>query len=301
MSPYFYMMLSSIFFAIMGAIVKYLDGIPFYELVLFRSLTILIICLPIIARLKSDCLGKKENRKILLLRGIFGTAGLTLYFWTLQKLEFGAAVTIQYTSPLFTILIGSFLYKQDRSISSFFWALIALFGVSWIYQVDSIDPEHLLPMGLGLTAAFFSGCAYTCISALGNKENSQVILMYFPLITIPATLIPAMLNFVIPSQKEMGLIFAMGLSTYFAQYCLTKAYQLSKASKIAVFGNLNVIAALLVGMVIFDEAMTGNKILGATLVGISVYFVQKKTKKEEKPSKAFEAGHRGLSTSAHKS
>lgn len=281
MSPYLYMIFSSVFFAIMGAIVKYLDGIPFYELVLFRSLTILALCLPVIARLKADCLGKKENRKILLLRGIFGTAGLTLYFWTLQELEFGAAVTIQYTSPVFTILIGSYLYKHDRSLSTLLWAFVALVGVSWIYQVDAISADHLLPMGLGLVAAFFSGCAYTCISALGKKENSQVILMYFPLITIPATLIPASLNFVVPDQKELGLILAMGLSTYFAQYCLTKAYQLSKASKIAVFGNLNVIAALIVGTVLFNEALTSNKIFGAVLVGVSVYFVQKKTRSSQ--------------------
>ena len=159
MQPALYMLISALFFSGMGVAIKMLGHLPFYELVLFRSLIILGICVPLIARLNSSLFGKKENRWVLILRGFFGTAGLSLYFWTLQKLDFGTAVTIQYTSPIFTVLIATYFLGEKKSSGVLGWMLLAFFGVATIYRFD-VHSEKLWLIAAGLLAAFFSGCAY---------------------------------------------------------------------------------------------------------------------------------------------
>jgi hypothetical protein len=53
-----------------------------------------------------------SNRKLLLLRGFFGTAALYTFFLTLQHLPLGTAVTIQYLSPIFTTIAAIFILKE---------------------------------------------------------------------------------------------------------------------------------------------------------------------------------------------
>lgn len=272
-----YMLISALFFASMGAIIKFLDHLPFYELVLFRSLIILILCVPQILRLRLNFFGKKSNRKILILRGFFGTLGLTLYYWTIQKLDFGIAVTIQYTSPIFTMFIASYILGEKKSQKSLLWMFVALIGVATIYQFN-FSGINLSFLALGLFAAFFSGCAYNCISRLKGKEHPQVIMVFFPFITIPLILLPSMMTFVLPGLGDCLLIIGMGVSTYLAQLFLTKAYQAAPAAAVAVYGNLNVLMALVVGTIVFQEALDIFKVTGAALVIISVFFVQKSNK-----------------------
>lgn len=274
MKPASYMLISALFFASMGAIVKFLSHLPFYELVLFRSLIILALCLPQILRLRINFLGDGDNRKTLLLRGIFGTLGLTLYYWTIQNLDFGIAVTIQYTSPIFTIFIASYVLDEEKSRAALFWMFIALIGVATIYQFNFTGVNTSF-LALGLLAAFFSGCAYNCISRLKGKEHPQVIMLFFPLVTIPIIIIPSMMSFIPPEPKDWVFIIGMGVSTYLAQLFLTKAYQAAPASKVAVYGNFNVLMALVIGTLVFDESIDVFKVAGASLIVLSVFFVQR--------------------------
>ena len=269
-----YMLASALFFATMGAIVKILAHLPFYELVLFRSLIILAICVPQILRLKISFFGKKNNRKVLFLRGLFGTIGLTLYYWTLQKLDFGIAVTIQYTSPVFTVLIATYCLNEERSKGGLVWMFIALVGVATIYKFN-LSSANIGFVALGLLAAFFSGCAYNCISYLKHGEHPQVIMLFFPLVTIPIVLVPSTIDFVLPGARDSLLILGMGLSTYLAQYFLTRAYQIGPASKVAVYANFNVLMALLIGAIAFQESVDSFKIAGAGLIILSVFFAQR--------------------------
>ena len=63
-----YMMISTFSFAIMGAIVKYLNEIPVVEKVFFRNLISLIIAFIIIKKGKTPLFGNRTSQKFLLLR-----------------------------------------------------------------------------------------------------------------------------------------------------------------------------------------------------------------------------------------
>ena len=101
---------ASLAFSLMQLCVKYLPHLPAVELVFFRSLVSISICLVMMKKLKLNPLG--NNRKILLMRGVFGTIALSMFFYTLQQIPLASAVTIQYLSPIFTALFAAIFLKE---------------------------------------------------------------------------------------------------------------------------------------------------------------------------------------------
>ena len=120
-----YMLIATFFFAIMNAGVKMLSGIPPIEIVFFRSLITFIISLSVLRLRNVYIFGKKENRKILLTRGLAGAVALTLYYYTLQVMPLASAVTIQFISPIFTAILGIFIVKEKVSPLQWLFFLIS--------------------------------------------------------------------------------------------------------------------------------------------------------------------------------
>ena len=109
---YLYLVLASLFFSLMTVCVKKIDeSIPIYELVFFRSLISLLIT-SIILKTK-DINPWGNNRKLLLLRGFFGTVALVCIFYAIRIMPLSISTVIQYTYPIFiSIFAGIFINES---------------------------------------------------------------------------------------------------------------------------------------------------------------------------------------------
>ena len=175
------MIMAVVCFGVTHACVKALTGIPFYEVVFFRAIISLVICVYYIRRLKIAFFG--NDKKTLFLRGFAGTLALTCYFFTLQDLPLATAVTIQYISPLLTILISHYWLKEVAKPIQWLFFLTAFAGVYVIQGFDSSASQF--SVGIGLLAAVGSALAYNCVRKLKDTEHEMVIILYFPMITTP--------------------------------------------------------------------------------------------------------------------
>ena len=277
------MLIATFFFAIMNAGVKFLSSIPPVEIVFFRALITFIISLSVLRIRNVHIFGKKENRKILVFRGLAGTLALILYFTTLQSMPLASAVTIQFISPIFTAILGIFIVKEKVSPWQWLFFLISFTGVLVVQGVDTrITTFYLV---LGMFAALFSGIAYNMIRKLSTSENPMVIIFYFPLISLPLTGIAVATNWVSPQGWDWLIILFVGVATQFAQYFMTKAFQHEDLARISSLRYLGIIYALFFGFVLFDESFTIYSYLGMTLVLFGVFlnirFRMKSVKKKE--------------------
>jgi drug/metabolite transporter (DMT)-like permease len=62
----------------------------------------------------------------------------------------------------------------------------------------------------------------------------------------------------------------VGITTQMAQYFMTKSYQQSKVSKVAIFDYLGVVYALIFGFVLFNEYFNLLTYIGIALVLIGI-------------------------------
>src|SRR4051794_8830753 len=116
------MFLSTLAFSLANVFVKQVSDIPAMEIVFFRCTLATIFCLVGLYRANADWRG--SNRKLLLLRGLFGTTALYLFFLTLHNIPLASAMTIQYLSPIFTSIIAIFLLNESvRRLQWLFYAV----------------------------------------------------------------------------------------------------------------------------------------------------------------------------------
>ena len=93
-----YAMIATLFFSLMQVFVKYIHRLPSEEIVFFRAIIALIISFVMIKQKGLKPLG--NNRKLLIMRGLVGSAALLLFFYSIKNIPLATAVVLQYLSPI---------------------------------------------------------------------------------------------------------------------------------------------------------------------------------------------------------
>lgn len=262
-----FMLVAIFFFASMNILIKIVPRIGPVEIVFFRSIVSFIISFVTLKKLKISLWG--TNKKWLIIRGIAGSIGLLLFFSTIKEMPLGSAVAIQYLSPIFTSLLGIFIVKERVYSIQWLFFLISFLGV---ILIQGFDPRVTqLQLVVGISSALASGMAYNSIRKLKLSEHPLVIIFYFPLITIPITgTFLIFTGWTTPNLYELGILITIGLATQFAQYFMTKAYQLEDLSKVSSIQYIGIVIALLFGFLFFDETYTLKSFTGILIVLIGV-------------------------------
>ena len=267
---------STLAFALMQICVKYLPHIPAYELILFRSIISIVLCVAMLQKLGIPLFG--NNKKVLLMRGVFGTTALFLFFYTLQNIPLASAVTLQYLSPIFTALFAAIFLKEKMQIKQWLYFGISFIGVALIKGFD--ERISLTLMLIGICSAMFSGMAYTCIRQLKDTEHPLVVVLYFPLVAIPIMSVLSYLNWVTPKSTDWVYLLLMGLFTQIAQIMMTRGIQSGIVNKMISLKYVGTIYALAIGYLIFGESYGIMSLLGIAMVisGVVLNLWKKKVK-----------------------
>lgn len=260
------MLISVVGFALMNLTVKYLKHLPATELVLFRSLVSLVLSYIMIRKKKLKPFG--NNKLFLILRGVFGVTALTLFFYTLQHLPIGSAITIQYLSPIFTVFFAIFILKEPMRPIQWLYFGVSFMGIVVIKGFDSNITPQLLLMGVG--SAIFAGLAYNAIRKVKNTDHPVVVVFYFPLIATPIMLLFSLFNWVTPMGYDWILLVLMGVLTQIAQIYMTKAYQASDMNKVAPLKYLGILAAIGFDVFLFGVVYKPLVIAGIAMVILGI-------------------------------
>ena len=257
------MLLATLLFSLMNVGVKLVPDIPAIEIIFFRSVISLIISVGMLKLRKVNLWG--NNHAWLISRGLVGATALILYFITLQKIPLASAATIQYTSPVFTAILGIYIVRERIKPLQWLFFLVAFTGVLIVQGFDTRVSGFYLT--LGLLSGMFSGLAYNIIRKLSTTEHPLVIVFYFPLVALPVSGLYSVFNWVPPNGWfEWVVLIAIGILTQFAQYFMTRAYQSEELSKVAILKYVGLIFALVFGFIIFDEHFNVLTYLGMTIV-----------------------------------
>lgn len=261
-----YMLFATLLFSVMQVFVKQLSYIPFYELIFFRAVVSFVLCVFTIHSQGLKLFG--NNKKLLLLRGLFGVASLSCFFYALQHVPLGSTVTIVNIKPFLILLIGSLVLKESLRWQQVLYFLISFIGILVIKGFD----ERISMLGLFavLGAAVFAAIAHTIVRLLRNYDKPVVILFYFTLITLPFALPLTVLNWVSPIGWDWVKAVSLGVITHFAQLFLTKAYQSEKVASVSNLYYLGIVFAICFGYYFFDEKYSWQALLGIGIILLGI-------------------------------
>lgn len=257
-----YMLLATLCYTTMNVLVKMISHVPAIEVVFFRSLVTLVLSWFILRRQKVSIWGK--NRPLLIMRGIFGTTALILFFSTIQNMPLATALLIHYLGPIFTAIIAALVLKERVYFWQWMFFAMSFAGIALIKGFETrISLFFLL---IGICSAFFTGAAYNTIRYLKGNEHPVVVVFYFPLIALPFTGFLLLWYWVMPTISDLLMLLAIGGLTQIAQVLMTKAYQIEEASRVAGISYVGVLYGLLFGFLFFGELFSFWVLIGMAMV-----------------------------------
>jgi len=263
------MLLSALGFAVMGALVKVAGagGIPLLEIIAARAVISIALSLADIHRAGQHPLG--ERKGWLLARGLVGFLSLTCVYYAVLNLPYAQATLLQYLHPVFTSVLAFFLLREIPTLPTIVCVMLSLAGLSAMVApaalVDSATTDWTAILA-GIGGAFGSGLAYAIVRKLSATEHPAVIVLYFPMVCLPATIILGWQSFVWPESWQWLVLLGIGVFTQVGQICLTKAMRTDTASRAASLSYVQIIFAGLLGWAFFAEVPTSATLIGAGLI-----------------------------------
>ena len=267
-----YLIGSGLAFSLMSVCVKAIGGkIPVPELIFARATISLIITRILLYKKNINPWG--YQKRLLLIRGLFGTIALYCIFKALTVLPIATATVIQYIYPTFTVICAYFILKEYILKRIIFSIIIGWIGIILVTQPEWTSNSNFLETitatSIALLGALMTSLAYICVRKLSEKENPLVIIYYFPLVSIPLSLPFIINNFVLPTGIDWIWIIGIGFFTQIGQLCITEGLRLIPAGQATSLNYSQVIFSSIAGFILFQEALTTEFYLGGLCVLIS--------------------------------
>jgi len=257
-----FMIISTMAFACMNAIVKQLNDFGTFQIVFFRSVSSLFFTFGFLLKNKISVLGNK--RKLLILRGLVGVTSMSLFFMATKYLPIGAAVSLRYMAPIFAAFFAIIFLKERIKPMQWLFFLMAFIGVLILKGFNTaLNGYGLLLIFL---SAIFSGLVYIVISKIGNDDHPVVVVNYFMVIS---TILGGLLSigrWINPEGLQWLMFLSLGVFGYFGQVYMTKAFQVAATNQVAPLKYLEVIFTLLLGVLLFSEIYTLYSLLGIAMI-----------------------------------
>jgi len=257
-----FMLISTASFSLMNAIIKYLDHIPGFQLVFFRSVTSFVFASTYLIKNKIPILGNQKT--LLSIRAIFGLISMSLFFLSFKYLPIGTAVSLRYIAPIFAAIFAVFLLKEKLRPIQFLFFIIAFVGVIILKGFDSNVSN--IGMTLVIVASVFTGLVYVFIRKIGKKDHPVVVVNYFMFF---ATLVGGIISLFIwvqPTGWDWVLLSSLGVFGYFGQVYMTKAFQAAATNRVAPIKYTEVVFTILIGVFWFQDNYSIWSFLGLFLI-----------------------------------
>lgn len=268
-----WMIAASLLFACMGVCVK-LGAAQFSaaELVFWRGFiaTLMLGSYILVRRLSLAT----PHARTHVARGMAGFVALVMYFYAISEIPLAAAVTLNYTSPIFLALL-LVLWLREPVRRGFYGTLAAGFlGVFLLLQPTLSDqqlPGALFALGSGV----ISSIAYLNVRRLGELgEPEWRTVFYFSALSALGGL-PWFLagSPFLPVDLRGGLLLlGVGGFGVLAQLCMTAAYKHGKTLVSASLAYSTVVFASVFGMLLWDETLPWSGWAGVVLIVASGLF-----------------------------
>ena len=265
------LMLSALLFSVMGLLAKMAGRrLPSQEIVMVRSAIALAICVGMLARAGVRPWGRRKG--LLVLRGLLGFGALSCFFYSVVHLPLAEATVIQYTSPIFTAMLAAVLLGEKAS-----WRVIGalacgLAGVALIarpgFLFGTASPYAPRLVAIAFLGALLAAGAYVAVRKLaeGDGEHELVIVFYFALVSVPASIPPMAPVALWPDLREWGLLLGVGVSAQLAQVYLTRGLSHVPAASATVVLYLQIVFAAVLGAVVLAEIPEPWTVGGAVLI-----------------------------------
>ena len=192
------------------------------------------------------------QRRLMAIRALVGFGSTTLSFASYHYLPIGDATSIQFISPVFSVLVAWFLMGEGATRLEIGSIAASLVGVVLVSRPAAIfgsdEPPSSLGVTLALSGAFATGVVVVLIRKLAKQLHWAVVLLSQGLgqaVLAPLAVPLLHRHWVRPSAHLWGLFVFMGLISFLAQFLFTYGLARERVGPANAMLSVQLIAAFL--------------------------------------------------------
>ncbi len=215
---------------------------------------------------------------LLLASGIAFTAVNISFYLAISKINVAAAITLEYTAPLFVMILSALLHKRRLS-----WRDVSTVGVAIIgcFLLTGTSTS-VFSLSSGVLWGLFYGFSFGVANMIGNACSERGItptcvtfysFLVRALIWMPA--LPFLSVWQIQTDLEtLSLIgFITVVATIIPYWLLMYGLRHVDALPATIVGMLDLVAAGLLAFIRIGETLTGGHITGIALILLAISFL----------------------------
>ncbi len=283
-----WMLFASFVFAIMGVCVKLASELySTSEIVMYRGI-IGVLFMTTFIKLRGGTFATPLPRQHLW-RGLVGVTALWLWFYSIGKLPLAAAMTLNYTAPIWIAAI-LFTIGWWRHGNRFEWSLVlaiatSFLGVAMLLQ-PSMHADQWFAGIVALISGFLTALAYLQVRRLGQMgEPEYRVVFYFSLTGLVAGLCGALFAAAVSAgsaaiwqphtARGIALLLGTGACATTAQMAMTRAYRLGNTLVTANLQYTCIVFSSIWGILIWGDLLSWIGWLGMVVIlasGITATF-----------------------------
>lgn len=269
--------------ALNGNLARYLldDGVSALRLAQLRSTAAWLVLLALIL-FSRPALLRVERRQLPAL-AVLGVAGLALvhatYFLSIERLQIGVAITIQYLAPLLLLLWLGVVHR--RRLAPGLWGAVGLSVVGCFLVVRAYDAGALDGLGLVFALAAAVSFAVWMVAAerAGHQHEPATTLVWgFGFATLFWAVVTPWWDFPFgdfDSFRHQALAAGVIVAGTLLPFgCMVAALRHVPASRALPASTLEPVIAAVLAWFLHDEVLAAPQLAGAVLVLTAVAWVQ---------------------------
>lgn len=236
-----------------------------FELMMYRSAIGFVIVGLLILKSGGFTQVKSNRLGLHLKRNAFHFTGQNLWFFGITVIPFSQLVALEFTSPIWVILLAPFFLGESMTKPRIFAAISGFIGVLIVAQpgVITLGAGH----AAGAAAAVFFALNVIYTRKISRFEGVLSVLFWMTLMQFAFGLILSLPGGIpVPSAEGMKWVLIVAIAGLTAHYCLTTALSIAPAATVAPMEFIRLPIITLIGMALYDEPFVWAVAIGAVFI-----------------------------------
>ncbi len=210
---------------------------------------------------------KVSQRKMMLMRIVYGFAGMVFWVLAIRNLPLGQASALFQSSAIFVTILSPFLLFEPVGVYRWVSVLFGLLGI--IMLTDPFSGQVSFYIIYGILAALSGALLSIVLRRLGKGDHSLTVALIY---NATGAVLMTFAVFIFPSEYHlenfsvMRDLILLGFVSAISQVFFTGAYHFVDAVIVTTLRYLQVPLAGITAFLLFAEVMTMSEIVGAITV-----------------------------------
>jgi len=204
------------------------------------------------------------------LRNVVHFAGQYCWVFAIGALPLATVFAIEFTIPVWTAILAALLLKERLTPNRLTMLALGLVGVLIILRpgFGLFHPAALV----ALAASLFYAGNMIATKRLASTDSPLAILFWMSVVQTPLAFLTALPQWVAPPPGDLGWMAVMGVGSYTAHYCMTRAFKLADATVVVPIDFTRLPLIAVVGALFYAEAFDPLILVGAAVIFAGTYW-----------------------------